>query len=92
MALRVPGEKGLASEFMILVADLDALWMQFKSEDENVLDYLIALDKSDEYSIDLEPEVRAIISTSKAVAANLIHSGAEAIDLSYIKDHMNDRM
>lgn len=36
MALRVLGEKSLAPEFMIGVADLDTLWVQCISENENV--------------------------------------------------------
>lgn len=34
----------------------------------------------------MAPEVRAIISVSKAVAANLVLTGAEAIAYSFIKD------
>lgn len=89
MALRVPVERDIVSEFLILVADLDASWLQFKSEDDNVLDHLIALDKSDEYSVDLASEVRAIIGASKAVAASVIPPVAGVADHSDNKDHMN---
>lgn len=84
MALRIADEPSLGPSFSILAADLDVLWSEFKTEDEFVLDYLVSLDKLDDYAPDLASEVRQLISDSKAVAVGLI-SHASAMNLSAMR-------
>lgn len=86
MALRVSKEKDLVPEFLVMVTDLDALWALFKSEDDNVLDFPLALNLSKEYAIDLISEECAIISVSKSVADELIPKGRQAIDLFHLSN------
>jgi hypothetical protein len=50
LAARTSTEPELIPEFISAVLDLDTLWAQFKSEDESVLDYLIGMNKKDDYS------------------------------------------
>ncbi|XP_025193651.1 uncharacterized protein LOC112593472 [Melanaphis sacchari] len=88
MALRVPNEPLLGPEFSMNAADLDSLWIQFKSENDEVLDGLSLLGRTNDYSPDLPSEVRQLINAAKAVATNLIPKGAEAIDLSYIQQKL----
>lgn len=88
LGVRVASEPNIGSSFSVSAADLDALWAQFKTEDNGVLDYLVMLDKLDEYSPDAIAEVRRLITDSKAVADSLIPKGVEALDLSYIRDKL----
>jgi len=53
MALLVQSKPDLASEFLLNAADLDALWFQFRTDDDSVLDLLSASDKLIDYSPDL---------------------------------------
>ncbi|KAL4143914.1 hypothetical protein QTP88_006168 [Uroleucon formosanum] len=78
MALRVQSEPDLASEF--------ALWFQFRTDDDSVLDLLAASDKLADYSPDLIAEVRQLINSAKNIAQRLIPKGADAVDLSYLRD------
>lgn len=84
MALSVRDDASLASTLSVLVADLDSLWTQFKTEDDSHLDCLLLLGKGEEYLSNLSSEMRRLVGEAKAVAASLIPTGAEAIDLSYI--------
>lgn len=68
-------EPNISLSFSVSAADLDALWTQFKTEDDGVLDYLVMLDKLNEYSPDAIAEVRRLITDSKAVANSLILKG-----------------
>ncbi|KAL4100913.1 hypothetical protein QTP88_020938 [Uroleucon formosanum] len=86
MALRVQSEPDLASEFALNAADLDALWFQFRTDDDSVLDLLAASDKLADYSPDLIAEVRQLINSAKNIAQRLIPKGADAVDLSYLRD------
>lgn len=88
MALRVSGEKGMVSDFLILAADLDALWTQFKSDVDSVLDHLVALNRVDEYSVDLAAELRGIIIASQVVAANVTPTGEGVGDRFDRKDRV----
>uniref|UniRef100_A0A2S2PHQ7 Peptidase A2 domain-containing protein n=1 Tax=Schizaphis graminum TaxID=13262 RepID=A0A2S2PHQ7_SCHGA len=91
LALRVSSEPKVAPQFLVAVTDLDMLWSQFKLEDESVLDFLIKLDKTSEYSSGLPAEVRALITESKAIADSLIPKGADAVDMSYINSNFTSR-
>lgn len=86
MALRVQSEPDLASEFALNAADLDALWFQFRTDDDSVLDLLAASDKLADYSPDMIAEVRQLINSAKNIAQRLIPKGADAVDLSYLRD------
>ncbi|XP_025191316.1 uncharacterized protein LOC112591650 [Melanaphis sacchari] len=88
LALRAVNEPDLVSEFLIAASDLEGHWAQFKSEDESVLEHLINLDKSDDYSADLPTEVRGLIIAARSVADRLTPKGADAIDLSYLKNNL----
>lgn len=85
MALRVQSEPDLASEFLLNAADLDALWFQFRADDDSVLDLLSASDKLIDYSPDLIAEVRQLINSAKNIAQRLIPTGGDAVDLSYLR-------
>ena len=63
MALHVQSEPDLASEFVLNVVDLNALWSQFKMDNDSVLDLL-----------------------SVNITQRLIPTGADAVDLSYLRD------
>lgn len=89
MAMRVADQPDLVPSFSILAADLDMLWSEFKAEDESVLDYLVTLNKLDDYSPDLGPEVRQLISDAKAVALGIISQNTEAVDLSYLRRELS---
>lgn len=82
LALRASSEPQVIPEFLSAVLDLDTLWAQFKSEDESVLDYLIGMNKEDDYSPDLTAEVRALIHSSKAIATKLATTGVDMINRS----------
>ncbi|KAL4126236.1 hypothetical protein QTP88_010462 [Uroleucon formosanum] len=86
MALRVQSEPDLASEFALNAADLDALWFQFRTDDDSVFDLLAASDKLADYSPDLIAEVRQLINSAKNIAQRLIPKGADAVDFSYLRD------
>jgi hypothetical protein len=87
MALCVSAEPGLGPEFLVSARDLDSLWLQFKSEDDALLDYLVTLGDHDQYVEGLSAEVRGLIVVSKAVAERLTPTCAEVIDLSYLRDN-----
>ncbi|KAF0703010.1 Integrase catalytic domain-containing protein [Aphis craccivora] len=78
LGVRVASEPNVGSAFSVIAADLDSLWTQFKTEDDGVLDYLVILDKLDDYSPDAIAEVRRLITDLKAVANSLIPKGVEA--------------
>lgn len=84
LSQRVASEPDIVPEFLIAVAELDALWAQFKSEDDVILEYLVTLNKVEDYSPDMPTEVRALINVSRSVAAKVRPTGAEVIDLSYL--------
>jgi len=88
MSLRIPNEPQLSAEFSVNASDLEALWTQFKTDNDEVLDCLLVLDRIDEYTPDLSAEVRELVNASKAVAKSLIPKGAEAIDISYIQNKL----
>lgn len=88
MSLRIPHEPQLSAEFSVNASDLDALWAQFKTDNDEVLDCLLVLDRIDEYTPDLSAEVRELVNASMAVATSLIPKGVEAIDFSYIQNKM----
>jgi hypothetical protein len=75
LAARTSTEPELIPEFLSVVLDLDTLWAQSKSEDESVLDYLIGMNREDDYSPDFMAEVRALIHSSKAIATKLAPTG-----------------
>lgn len=43
LVLRAPRKPEIVSEFLIAVSDLDSFWVQYKTEDESVLEHLINL-------------------------------------------------
>jgi len=88
LALRPLDEPEIVSEFLIAATELDSHWTQFKSEDESVLEHLINLDKSEDYSVDMPTEVRSLINASRSVVEKLTPKGAEVIDLSYLKGRL----
>lgn len=92
LALRATSNPDVVPQFLVAVTDLDMLWSQFRSEDDAALDYLIQLDKSDEYAADLPGEVRALISESKAIAEKLIPKGAAAVDFSFINSNPTSKV
>lgn len=47
-----------------------------------MLDYLIGMNKEDDYSPDLTAEVRALIHSSKAIATKLSSTGVDMINRS----------
>lgn len=49
--------------FLANISDLNFLWYQFKTEDESVLDCLIALHSYSDYLFALLAEVCALINT-----------------------------
>lgn len=49
MALLVDEEPAIIPEFLIAASDLEMLWTRFRSEDDSVLDYLVELDKMNDY-------------------------------------------
>lgn len=84
LSSRALTESDFVPAFLMSATDLDGLWAQFKSEDESVLEYLVSLDRTDDYSPELPTEVRGLINVSKAVAVKLTRKGADVIDMSYI--------
>lgn len=87
--VRARSDQTLVSDFKHAAADLDALWIQFRGEDDSVLDHLTDLNELSDYSFDLPGDVRNLITTSKSILSQLTPSGAEAVDLSYIKSHVD---
>lgn len=57
LAIRVQTEPDIVPMFLANMSDLDSLWSQFKTEDESVLDCLIALNSHMDYSSALQAEV-----------------------------------
>lgn len=68
LALRVPSEPDCVAQFLINAAELDVLWAQYEAEDDSVLDCLVELDKTNEYSADDHVELRDIVTKCKAIA------------------------
>jgi len=60
LALRLDAEPGLGPTVIALASDLDALWIQLRTEDDTVLDGLCELDKLSEYDEGLLAEVRHV--------------------------------
>lgn len=58
----------LGPQLLVAVEDLDALWTDFVTEDNAVLEFLCELDRSVEYSGELSVEVRGLIIYSKSIA------------------------
>jgi len=88
LSLRALKEPDIVSEFLIAATDLESQWAQFKLEDESFLEHLINLGESDDYSVDLPAEVRALINASRSVVEKLTPNGVDTIDLSYLKCHV----
>jgi len=87
--LRALLDSTLASDFKHAAVDLDALWIQFRTEDDSVLNHLIDLGELEGYSPDLPGEVRNLVTSSKSIMSQLTPSGAELIDLSYINNQVD---
>ncbi|XP_008188319.1 uncharacterized protein LOC103310776 [Acyrthosiphon pisum] len=85
-ALRLKAEPELGPTVTSLAGDLDALWIQCRTEDDAVLDGLVELGRLSEYNEALLAEVRTCISACKIAAATLVPKGAEAVDVSYLKE------
>lgn len=68
LALRIPSEPDCVAQFLLSAADLDGLWSQYEVEDDLVLDCLVALGKSTEYSADGQVELRDIVTKCKSIA------------------------
>jgi len=85
-ALRLKAEPELGPTVTSLAGDLDALWIQCRTEDDAVLDGLAELSRLSEYNEALLAEVRTCISACKIAAAKLVPKGAEAVDVSYLKE------
>lgn len=79
LARRTTTESDLIPAFMASMNEIDTLWSQFKAEDESVLDCLVALNCSIEYSPDLPSEVRAVINECRAIADWYSHSVTESL-------------
>jgi len=89
LSLRALNEPEIVSEFLITATDLEGHWAQFKLEDESFLEHLKPnLDKSEDYSVDLPAEVRALINASRSVVDKLTPKGVDTIDLSYLKGQL----
>lgn len=86
--VRASNDATLVSDFKHAVVDLDSLWIQFRAEDDAVLNHLIELGQLDDYSPELPGEVCNLITTSKSNLSQLTPFGAEALDLSYINKHV----
>lgn len=68
LGLRVATEPDIMDQFLIAVGDIDNLWTQFETEDNSVLDCLILLGASADYSNNIQSEVRSLVIASKAIA------------------------
>lgn len=87
LSLRVPSEPEVISEFLVTASGLDVLWAQFESEDTVILDCLIALDQSSEYSSALTTEVRAALNAAKAAATRLLPTHGSPAHLPSVVTH-----
>lgn len=67
-------------EFCAAASDLDALWTQFKAENDTMLDLLIELGAHTKYSTTLSSEIRALVTVAKAFADKLSPSSTQALD------------
>lgn len=68
LALRVRTEPACVAQFLISTVELDILWAQHESQDSVVLDCLVVLGATNEYSADGQAELRAVINECKAIA------------------------
>lgn len=66
-SLWVLDKPGEISKFLVAAADLDKLWTQFELEDNSVLDCLITLNASSNYSSKLPTEIRGLVTASQNV-------------------------
>jgi hypothetical protein len=84
LSTRALSDIDIVPEFLVATTDLDSLWAQFKSEDDSILDYLVSLDKINEYSPDMPTEVRGLINVSKSMAVKLKPKRVEVNDMPCI--------
>lgn len=75
--------------FLSAVNDLDTWWLQFKFEDDSVLDHLVLFDRADKYVSALTSEVHALIHVAKVIVDQSVPKGAEHIDCSYIRRNVS---
>jgi hypothetical protein len=57
------------------VEDLENLWSKFEVEDEAILDHLLSLERSSEYSAKLSAEMRELTTFCRSVARRYRESG-----------------
>lgn len=88
LALRVSAEPSLMPEFLSAVSDLDLWWSQFKAEDDSFLDYLVLLDRADEYVPGLTAEVRALFHAAKVIADQSVPKETKYTDCSYLRPNV----
>jgi len=55
-------------EIVVAARSLDALWVQFETDDTAVLDGLIATSSESDYSTDLPAEILCLVNAAKSIA------------------------
>jgi hypothetical protein len=70
----VDQEPDIREIIIVAAEDVDSLWSQFTSEDDSVLDYLVALGEEGTYCHDLPAQVRELLTTIKVVLRKSIPS------------------
>ncbi|XP_050538460.1 uncharacterized protein LOC126903928 [Daktulosphaira vitifoliae] len=68
-------EKKDVGQFLMMAADIDALWEAFLVENEAVLDAMIELNELDKFKPELEPEIRALVRSVSAMRAEVEQDG-----------------
>uniref|UniRef100_A0A2S2NNC8 Integrase catalytic domain-containing protein n=1 Tax=Schizaphis graminum TaxID=13262 RepID=A0A2S2NNC8_SCHGA len=64
------------------VEDLDNLWSKFEVEDEAILDHLLSLERSSEYSSKLSAEMRELVTFCRSVARRYRESEQSSSNMS----------
>lgn len=91
MALSASADPDIASQFLVAITDVESLWMQFKLEDDTVLESLVKLDEIGNYAVGLSSEVRGLNTASRAIADKIIPKGAQHSDISYINPQLQGK-
>ncbi|XP_025203838.1 uncharacterized protein LOC112600747 [Melanaphis sacchari] len=68
MIARVSTDPGFIPKFILNVDGLDALWSQFKVDDNAFLECLVKLNRASEYVVGQAGEMSALINSARAVA------------------------